>query len=69
MAKKIGAIVSLEEDLNDSLFGKLPENIHKEIIEDYQSFERSTVGQLDQKDTSEKNMILLGISRKLFTQL
>lgn len=41
--------------------------IYKEILEDYQSFERFTVGKLDQNDTIEKNMILLSLSRKLFT--
>lgn len=45
-----------------------PDNkVYKEIIEDYQSFERFTVGKLDQNDTIEKNMILLSLSRKLFT--
>ncbi len=45
-----------------------PENkIYKEILEDYHSFEKFTVGKLDQNDTIEKNMILLGLSRKLFT--
>lgn len=45
-----------------------PDNkIYKEILEDYQNFERFTVGKLDQNDTIEKNMILLSLSRKLFT--
>lgn len=45
-----------------------PENpIYKDILEDYKNFERFTVGKLDQNDIIEKNMILLGISRKLFT--
>ncbi len=39
----------------------------KDIIEDYNKFENYTIGKLDTKDTIEKNMILLGISRKLFT--
>ncbi len=47
---------------------KDPDNkIYKEILEDYQNFERFTVGKLDQNDTIEKNMILLSLSRKLFT--
>ena len=41
--------------------------IYKEILSDYENFERFTVGKLDQNDVIEKNMILLGISRKLFT--
>lgn len=45
-----------------------PENkIYAEILTDYKNFERFTVGKLDQNDVIEKNMILLGISRKLFT--
>ena len=45
-----------------------PENeLYNEIIDDYQSFEHFTVGKLDQNDNIEKNMHLLGISRKLFT--
>lgn len=39
----------------------------KEIINDYTRFETFTVGKLDTRDNIEKNMILLGISRKLFT--
>lgn len=45
-----------------------PENkIYKEILNDYKNFERFSVGKLDQNDIIEKNMILLGISRRLFT--
>ena len=45
-----------------------PENkIYKEIVDDYQNFEKFTVGKLDQNDNIEKNMILLSLSRKLFT--
>ena len=39
----------------------------KDIIEDYEKYEAYSVGKLDTKDNIEKNMILLGISRKLFT--
>ena len=39
----------------------------KDIVDDYNRFESYTVGKLDTKDNIEKNMILLGISRKLFT--
>ncbi len=45
-----------------------PENkVYQSILDDYQNFERFTVGKLDQNDNIEKNMILLGLSRKLFT--
>ena len=53
-------ILSLKIEINydDSL---------KDIMNDYERFEAYTVGKLDTKDNIEKNMILLGISRKLFT--
>lgn len=38
-----------------------------EIKKDYEEYEKFEVGKLDQKDIIEKNMLLLGISRKLFT--
>lgn len=45
-----------------------PENkVYKEIVDEYKKFERFTVGKLDQNDIIEKNMILLALSRKLFT--
>lgn len=62
---------TLEEYITDVLPIKMkeePENkIYKEILNDYNHFERFSVGKLDQNDIIEKNMILLGISRKLFT--
>ncbi len=39
----------------------------KGIEAEYQRFQGFTVGKLDTRDIIEKNMILLGISRKLFT--
>lgn len=50
--------IKMENDNNDT---------YKEILDGYNNFERFTVGKLDQNDNIEKNMILLGISRKLFT--
>ena len=45
-----------------------PDNkLYNEIIDSYSGFENFTVGKLDQNDNIEKNMHLLGISRKLFT--
>ena len=62
---------TVEEYITDILPIKMkeePENqIYKDILSDYKNFERFTVGKLDQNDVIEKNMILLGISRKLFT--
>ena len=37
------------------------------MINEYEKYEAFTVGKLDTKDNIEKNMVLLGISRKLFT--
>lgn len=42
------------------------ENI-KTIVSEYEKYQSYEVGKLDTKDTIEKNMVLLGISRKLFT--
>ena len=62
---------TVEEYIVDILPLKMQEDpknkIYNEILEDYKNFERFTVGKLDQNDLIEKNMILLGISRKLFT--
>lgn len=43
------------------------EEKYSKIIEDYENYERFNVGKLDEKDFLEKNMILLGLSRNLFT--
>ena len=53
-------VLSLKIEMNgdDSL---------KDIMSDYDKYQSYTVGKLDQKDNIEKNMILLGLSRKLFT--
>ena len=53
-------IVSLKIDIGEK------EEV-KDILDDYEKFEGYTVGKLDTKDNIEKNMLLLGISRKLFT--
>ena len=61
---------TLEEYIKNILPLKMeinPKEDFKDIIEDYEKFESYTVGKLDTKDNIEKNMILLGISRKLFT--
>ena len=62
---------TVEEYITDILPIKMkeePDNkVYKDILENYKNFERFTVGKLDQNDVIEKHMILLGISRKLFT--
>ena len=40
---------------------------YEKILKEYENFERFEVGKLDEKDFLEKNMILLGLSRTLFT--
>jgi len=40
---------------------------YEKIIKDYQEFDKFTVGKLDEKEMLEKKMILLGLSRVLFT--
>ncbi len=60
----------LEDYITDVLPIKLKldeKNMYKNIISQYEKFDRFTVGKLDIKDTIEKRMILLGISRQLFT--
>ena len=39
----------------------------KNIISEYEKYESYMVGKLDTRDNIEKNMVLLGLSRKLFT--
>ena len=56
----IEKILSLKIQINYS------ENL-SEVISEYEKYESYSVGKLDTKDNIEKNMVLLGISRKLFT--
>lgn len=61
---------TLEDYISNILPIKLevePNDTYKGIVEEYNDFDRFSVGKLDQNDNIEKNMILLGISRKLFT--
>ena len=61
---------TLEEYIQNILALKLKnktEEKFEEIKEDYEKYEKYTVGKLDAKDNIEKNTILLGISRRLFT--
>lgn len=50
--------LKIQIDDNDSL---------KDVMKEYEKYETYTVGKLDTKDNIEKNVVLLGISRKLFT--
>lgn len=42
-------------------------NSYSKIISEYEEFDKFTIGKLDEKEFLEKNMILLGLSRALFT--
>ena len=61
---------TLEEYISNILpikFEIEKKDTYKEILDEFDNFDRFTVGKLDQNDIIEKNMILLGLSRKLFT--
>lgn len=61
---------TLEEYIQNILPLKIETNYDsnlKDIVSDYEKYESYTVGKLDTRDNIEKNMVLLGISRKLFT--
>lgn len=51
--------LKIELDENNPTYDK--------ITKDYEEFDKFTVGKLDEKEFLEKNMILLGLSRVLFT--
>ena len=40
---------------------------YEKVLDEYDEYEKFDVGKLDEKDFLEKNMILLGLSRNLFT--
>lgn len=61
---------TLEEYIQNILSLKIETNYDesiKNIVSEYEKYESYSVGKLDSKDNIEKNMVLLGISRKLFT--
>ena len=61
---------TLEEYIRQILVLKFQtdeESEYKDIKKEFDKYESYTVGKLDQRDQIEKNMLLLGISRKLFT--
>ncbi len=61
---------TLEEYIQNILSLKIKigtDNSVKDVIKEYENYETYTVGKLDTKDNIEKNVLLLSISRKLFT--
>lgn len=60
----------LEEYITSILPLKMSEeelDNYKQIMDEYNKFENYTIGKLDQNEGIEKRMVLLSISRKLFT--
>ena len=61
---------TLEEYIRNILALKIRignDTVAKDVIKEYENYETYTVGKLDTKDNIEKNVLLLNISRKLFT--
>ena len=61
---------TLEEYITNILPIKIEngdDEIHQKIFDDYEKFERFSAGKFDEKDYIEKNTVLLGMSRSLFT--
>ena len=61
---------TLEEYIQNILALKIRignDTVAKDVIKEYENYETYTVGKLDTKDNIEKNVLLLSISRKLFT--
>ena len=61
---------TLEEYIQNILSLKIKTNYDeslKGIMAEYEKYESYTIGKLDTRDAIEKNMVLLGISRRLFT--
>ena len=61
---------TLEEYIQNILSLKIEKDEDKnlkDVMADYEKYETYMVGKLDTKDNIEKNMLLLGLSRKLFT--
>jgi len=62
---------TIEEYINDILPRKIEENpskdVYIEINDEYEAYKEFRVNKADQNDVIEKNMIILGLSRRLFT--
>ena len=58
---------TLEDYIKNILPLKISDQKLETVVKEYEKYERFSVGKLDSRDNIEKNMILLGISRNLFT--
>ena len=63
--------IKIFDTLEDYIKNILPLKIHdpklEKIVKEYEKYEKFSIGKLDARDNIEKNLILLGISRNLFT--
>lgn len=63
--------IKIFDTLEDYIKNILPLKINdpklEKVVKDYEKYEKFSVGKLDARDNIEKNMILLSISRNLFT--
>ena len=63
--------IKIFDTLEDYIKNILPLKINDpkldKVVKEYEKYEKFSVGKLDARDNIEKNMILLGISRNLFT--
>ena len=74
VVNQAGLYKKIFETLEDYIKNIMPikiendeEGRYKKIVSEYEEYERFSIGKLDEKDFLEKNMILLGLSRVLFT--
>ena len=58
---------TLEDYMKNILPLKISDPKLESVSKDYEKYEKFSVGKLDTRDNIEKNMIVLGISRNLFT--
>ena len=58
---------TLEDYIKNILPLKINDPKLAKVVKEYEKYEKFTVGKLDARDNIEKNMILLGLSRNLFT--
>ena len=63
--------IKIFDTLEDYIKNILPLKINdpklEKVVKEYEKYEKFSIGKLDARDNIEKNLILLGISRNLFT--
>ena len=57
----------MEDYIKNILPLKINDPKLEKVVKEYEKYEKFSIGKLDARDNIEKNMILLGISRNLFT--